>query len=145
MALHYTEGQVKQLLRRLPYLLSVITSPKNSAKTAGTPEAKVYEIHHSTFLLDLIADLTLIWNQMPPLFQRILYEYFILGETDLRIEAKTDIAAKSVHRIRQMAVNALTLALTTGDMEALDKLREYKRYNTRSRKNRIQTRVWKAK
>lgn len=79
---------------------------------------------------------------MPPFFQLIMTEYYILGQPDIELEKKHDIHGKTIHRIRIKAMKALVAALSEGDFQPLEDLKKFKRKPRR--KERIQTRVWFA-
>lgn len=140
--LYYTAEEAKQLLRKLPYLLAVITTPKSSSKTIGLRDYKVYEVRHSTYILDLLADVSAVWNSLPSFFRSILTGYYLLGYTDIDIGNKMDMHPKSVFRVRQLAVKAVVKALSEGNHQPLEKLKKFQRKPRITR--RIITRVWRA-
>jgi len=142
---YYSEHEVKQLLRRLPFLLSSTLTPKNSFKSLGSSDAKVYQVRHSTFLLDLLVDLSLVWKQLPPYFKVIMSEYYLWGATDATIGSGYNIPAKSIHRVRMKAVRAILDILCKGDDALMLSLQDFKRKprNNQPETREIITRVWR--
>lgn len=138
----YKEFEVKGILRKLPYLLDVITSPKNSMRSLGTKQYKVYAVHHSTFLLDLVADVSRVWNQIPSFFRNILSLYYLCGLTDYEIGCNIGRPLKTVFRLRSLAVGGLCSVLCDGDWSGIERLEKFKLYPRKSYV--VKTRVWRA-
>lgn len=137
---------MRNVLRKLPLLLSATLTPKNSFKSMATREAKVYQVRHSTALLDIIIDLSMAWELLPKYFKIIMSEYYLYGATDATIGGGYNIPAKSIHRVRMKAAGAIIDIMTKGDYTTMNRLQDFRRkprgetWST----EKIVTRVWRA-
>lgn len=143
---YYSESEVRSLLRKLPLLISSTLTPKNSMKSLASRDAKVYTVRHSTHLLDLILDLSLAWEKLPSYFKIILAQYYLYDCTDSTIGDGYSIPAKSIHRVRMKAVQAIVDVMCKGDFELMEKLKDFKRKPRKQSwsTEKIVTRVWRA-
>lgn len=86
------------------------------------------------------------WELLPKYFKIIMSEYYIYGATDATIGDGYCIPAKSIHRVRMKAVQAIIDIMCKGDYTVMNKLQDFRRkprgetWST----EKIITRVWRA-
>lgn len=124
--IYYDPQEVRELLKNLPKILSHILTPKSSMKSIGTRDFKVYQVHYSTFMLDLLADLSLVCKKLPRNCRKILTLYYVWGYTDIEIARLTNVHYNSIVFLKSQAMKAIVDCLCKGDESTLKELQNIK-------------------